>query len=72
MQTLNIWEKIAINEHKEATHIKRNVFGNIVFVTRYLGGVEDETITNQHDDLFRSIHIGETVSIEELKGDQEW
>ena len=42
MQTLNIWEKIAINEHKEATHIKRNVFGNIVFVTRYLGG-EDET-----------------------------
>lgn len=72
MQTLNIWEKIVINEYKEATHIKRNVFGNIVFIKRYLGGVEDETITNQHDDLFRSIHIGETVSIEKLKGDQQW
>lgn len=72
MQTLNIWEKIAIQEHKKATHIRRNIFGNIVFVKRYLGGVEDETITNQHDDLFKSIHAGETVSIEELKGNQQW
>lgn len=72
MQELNIWEKIAINEHKDSTHIRRNVFGNIVFVTRYLGGVEDETTTNTHDDLFQSIKIGETVSIEELKGNQKW
>ncbi len=72
MQKLNVWEKIAIQEQKKATHIRRNIFGNIVFVTKYNSGVEDETITNQHDDLFRSIHIGETVSIEELKGNQQW
>lgn len=72
MVKLNVWEKIAINENKKATHIKRNVFGNIVFVTVYSKGAEDETITPQHDDLFQSIKIGEIVSIEELKGDQKW
>ncbi len=72
MQKLNVWEKIAIQEQKKATHIRRNIFGNIVFVTKYNSGVEDETITNQHDDLFQSIKIGETVSIEELKGNQQW
>jgi len=72
MTKLNIWEKIAINENKEATHIKRNVFGNIVFIKIYQNGLVDEVETLRYNDLFQSIKIGETVSIKKLKGDQKW
>jgi len=72
MTKLNIWEKIAINENKEATHIKRNVFGNIVFIKMYQNVLVDEVETLRYNDLFQSIKIGETVSIKKLKGDQKW
>lgn len=66
MEKLSLWEKIEINNHKKATHIKRNIFGNIVFVTRYDSGVEDEMLTTQNDDLFRFIDSGGEYTIEKL------
>ena len=67
MEKLSIWEKIEINNNKKATHIKRNIFGNIVFVIRYDSGVEDEKITPQNDDLFKFIDKGNEYSIKELE-----